>query len=213
MNVKCDYCDYKAVVHKDVGYLCSKHYMQYYRHGKVFNFTTRDKNEILFYGNYAEIVIRNIKSEEVCRVKVDLDDVDKIKDKTWSLQANNYIAHGAPPLYLHRFILGAKSDEEVDHVNGDKLDNRKCNIRFVTHGQNMFNQNKLRSSNTTGCIGVRVYSANGKYIARITVNKKIIHLGYFSDLKEAIKARIKAEKQYFGKFMGSNKKFEYLLNK
>lgn len=50
--------------------------MQYYRHGKVFNFTTRDKNEILFYDNYAEIVIRNIKSEEVCRVKVDLDDVD-----------------------------------------------------------------------------------------------------------------------------------------
>lgn len=112
--------------------------------------------------------------------------------------------------------MNAKCDycdyKAVVHVNGDKLDNRKCNLRFVTHGQNMFNQNKLRSSNTAGCIGVRVYSANGKYIARITVNKKIIHLGYFSDLKEAIKARIKAEKQYFGKFMSSNKKFEYLLD-
>lgn len=43
--------------------------------------------------------------------------------------------------------------------------------------------------------------------------KAVVHkdVGYFSDLKEAIKARIKAEKQYFGKFMGANKKFEYLL--
>lgn len=41
---------------------------------------------------------------------------------------------------------------------------------------------------------------------------KSVQIGYFSDLKEAIKARIKAEKRYFGKFMGANKQFEYLIN-
>lgn len=201
MNNKCDFCNSKAVAHKDIGYLCSKHYMQYRRHGKVSTVTTRDKNRIILHNDYAELVIRNISGEEVCTTKIDLDDLDRVSSKIWSLQNKGYIAHGAPPLYLHRFIMNAEQGLDVDHINGDIKDNRKSNLRICSHACNTRNRVNTQCRNTTGITGVRVYKPNGKFIARITVDKKVIHLGYFDSLERAIEARLDAEKTYFGEYI------------
>lgn len=200
MDNKCDFCNNKAIAHKDIGYVCGKHYMQYRRHGKVFAVTTRDKNRVILHDDHAELVIRNAHGEEVCTTKIDLDDLDRVSSKIWSLQNKGYIASGAPPLYLHRFIIGAKQGFDVDHINGDVKDNRKSNLRICSHANNTRNRINTQSRNTTGITGVRVYKPNGKFIARITVNKKIIHLGYFDSLEKAIEARLDAENKYFGEY-------------
>lgn len=89
----------------------------------------------------------------------------------------------APKILMHRLILGAKSGEMVDHINGNSLDNRRSNLRLATHKTNGQNRSKQRN-NTTGFKGVNKYR-NGKFRASIVVNRKSIHLGYFSSAMEA----------------------------
>lgn len=86
----------------------------------------------------------------------------------------------------------------IDHKNRNTLDNRKENLRICSQSQNSKNQSKPYNSN---CIfmGVSKNKFN-KFEARIGYNKKKIHLGTFVDLNDAIIARLKAEKEYFGDF-------------
>lgn len=82
-------------------------------------------------------------------------------------------------LYMHRHIMGATS--EVDHINQDKLDNRRKNLRQVSRSQNVYNVTK-RSDNTSGHKGV--YKAyNGKW--RVQVSRK--YYGIFDTFQEAVK--------------------------
>lgn len=98
---------------------------------------------------------------------------------------------------LHRVILGVnKSSIMVDHVNHDSLDNRKVNLRAVTSGENMQN-GRVKSNNTSGINGVSQVRNYKKWRSHIKVNDKSIHLGYFNNKKEALLARIAAEKKYF----------------
>lgn len=101
--------------------------------------------------------------------------------------------------YVHRFILKAKKGESVDHINGNKLDNRKENLRICTHQQNMCNT-KLSIKNKTGIKGVHWSEERQKWSAQITVNKKTIALGRFICFDEAVKARLLAEQQFHGEF-------------
>jgi hypothetical protein len=91
----------------------------------------------------------------------------------------------------------------VDHINGNKADNRKNNLRLVTASQNLMNT-KLRSDNTSGYKGVYYNKKNNKRYARITVNKKIINLGSFKNKEDAIKIRKDAEEKYFGEYSYNN---------
>ena len=84
---------------------------------------------------------------------------------------------------------------DVDHINHVRNDNRLCNLRFVTGSEN--NRNKSVSSrNTTGVTGVYFYKKLQKCVARISVDWKIIHLGYFETLEEAAAARAEANVKY-----------------
>ena len=74
----------------------------------------------------------------------------------------------------------------VDHINHDKSDNRKSNLRIVTSSQNNINRKRL-SSNTSGKTGVFQRGDSGKWRAFINVNKKKINLGTFADFDEAVK--------------------------
>ena len=85
---------------------------------------------------------------------------------------------------------------QIDHIDRDRLNDKIENLRLVTHVQN--NQNKsIRSDNKSGVTGVSWNKARQKYVARITKNGKHIHLGFFSELEDAIAARQKAEKELF----------------
>ena len=102
-------------------------------------------------------------------------------------------------IYLHRLIMKPKNGLLVDHINRDKLDNRRNNLRLCTHKENIRN-GKVRSTNTTGHKGVHLDKRTNNWIARICVDYKSIHLGVSASLEKAIEMRTNAEIKYFGEF-------------
>lgn len=105
---------------------------------------------------------------------------------------------------MHRIIMGAKHGDIIDHINGNKLDNRKENLRFCTARENSQN---LEHNHKVGYKGVyRQYNKCGGcyYIVKITVHGKTINLGKFSSQTEAGKTYDKAAKKYFGEFARLN---------
>jgi len=172
---------------------CIRHYNQYQEYGEIFKRTKYDPNEIINYDNYYEIVLYSgqSKQKEKARTKIDKDDLDKIKKYKWCF-GGKYVYSGAKPkIRLHRLILGKKEGYIIDHINGNTLDNRKCNLRFATKSQNCMNS----KSN-----GISFNKIKRKWIAQIQVNYKIIYLGCFNNKNEALKIRQIAEKKYFGEF-------------
>ncbi len=97
------------------------------------------------------------------------------------------------------FIYYKKQPLIIDHINGDRSDNRIKNLRSCTNAQNIMNTG-LRSHNTSGVTGVSLNKKLNKWVATIQLNRKEIHIGIFKDKKDAIKARKKAEVEYFGDF-------------
>jgi hypothetical protein len=87
---------------------------------------------------------------------------------------------------------------EIDHRNGDDVDNRWINLRLATTQENGRNR-RVHKSNTSGAKGVDFH--NGKWRARIIVGYKQLHLGSFSNFDDAVKARLGAERQHFGDFV------------
>lgn len=104
-------------------------------------------------------------------------------------------------VYMHRQILGLQAGDkgEGDHRSGDTLDNRRANLRIVSRIQNSVNR-KLLSNNKCGHRGIYWDWGRRKWRARITVNKKVIRLGRYADIEDAIAARIEAEELYFGEY-------------
>ena len=91
--------------------------------------------------------------------------------------------------------------KDVDHKDGNGCNNRWTNLRLASRGQNNHNNHNIRSDNKSGKAGVS-WSIVGKgWTARVKLDGKVIHLGYFkNDLQAAIKARREAELKYFGEF-------------
>lgn len=100
---------------------------------------------------------------------------------------------------MHREIMNAPKGIEVDHKNGNGLDNRKRNLRYATHQQNQMNKGP-QSNNKSGYPGVHLEKGSGKWIAYIKLDGKHINLGRFEILGDAVKVRKAAEKKYFGSF-------------
>ena len=100
---------------------------------------------------------------------------------------------------MHRFILGVVDNPEiqVDHLNGNPLDNTRSNIRLVTPSQNMQNR-PLLSHNKSGYIGVYWRSARSKWVARIQKNGKRRVLGHFDCKIEAAESYNKAALELYG---------------
>jgi len=81
---------------------------------------------------------------------------------------------------------------DIDHINGVKNDNRELNLRLVSAAENMKNM-RLNKSNSSGVMGVDQHKKTKRWRARITINSKKVHLGYFHSKDEAIAARKLAE--------------------
>ena len=140
----------------------------------------------------------------------DLEDYDKIKNYTWSRRNEGYAGctrkeNGKPRIYnAYRIIMGVEDSKlEVDHINGDKWDNRKCNLRIVTHADNTKNR-KLDKRNKSGYTGVKE-TKTGTWNAQIYCDGKCINLGTYKTKEEAVKARKAGEEKYFGKFAHENR--------
>ncbi len=102
-------------------------------------------------------------------------------------------------IYLHRAIMNAPDQMEIDHSNGNGLDNRRANLRVATHAQNQRNQ-KIPTHNTSGFKGASWHRAKGRWHARIVVTGKVRHLGYFTEIADAAAAYATASRELHGEF-------------
>lgn len=100
-------------------------------------------------------------------------------------------------VYMHRLLTQEVDGFEVDHVDGNKLNNQRANLRLVTGSQNMQNRHG-ESKSTTGYWGVYVKKGHDKkrFYARIMVNYQHFHLGYFETAEEAAVAASDGRAQY-----------------
>ena len=107
---------------------------------------------------------------------------------------------GKSKVYLHRLLMGVSDPTIIaDHINGNGLDNRRCNLRLCTTAENSRNQ-CVRKNNTSTAKGVSWYKHSGKWRAYIVINYKQKHLGYFDTVAQAEQAYIDAAQKYFGEF-------------
>lgn len=146
----------------------------------------------------------SVLHSDKCTILVDNDVAKDIKDRKWCVDSGGYpIARfGKTNIRLHDYVMAKTYKQKpeasfVDHINQDKLDNRRTNLRFVDGLRSSMNM-PLRSDNSTGVTGVsnRLKGGSKGYRAYITVNKKRIDLGTYKTLEDATNARRAAEDHY-----------------
>lgn len=136
------------------------------------------------------------------RFSIDADMVEIIKDKKFYRCRQGYGSeyltdcHG---IKLHEYLYPHKEGYEIDHINLNTFDNRRCNIRYCTHQQNQMNQ-PIQKNNTSGVSGVSWYAPRGKFRARIKISQCEIHLGYYGTFEEAVQARNVGMECMFGEY-------------
>lgn len=128
---------------------------------------------------------------------IDKEDWDMVKQTSWYVNSNGYLRSNKYGL-LSRYIMKEQLTEKllIDHINKNRLDNRKENLRVVTPKENMHNRTVTRNSKS-GHNGVTWVEKKNKWFSRIKSNGKITNLGYYENLEDAIKARKKAESELF----------------
>lgn len=197
----CEYCGTEIVNSKahriDGMELCRRHYLQWYRHHKFIEKTIYDPNDIILYENYAEIILRNKNGDVVATTKIDLEDVEKCRKYKWHWRRGRKktdtgyaiaTTSEKEKIHLHRYVLSYTGDDDVDHINHDGLDNRKANLRIVSHAVNLLNQKDDRK-------GVK-QTPSGKWQASITINYISIYLGTFDNYESAYDYRTQCEQNY-----------------
>jgi len=134
----------------------------------------------------------------------DKKDENLIRAHTWSI-ARGHIRTtiNGKTAYLHRLLLGVSDDIEIDHINLDKADNRRQNLRYATHSENQMNRG-LRKDNSSGYKGVCFDKRSKKYISYINANGKRRYLGYYDDKFSAAMAYDLAAERLHGKFAKFN---------
>ncbi len=117
--------------------------------------------------------------------RIDAEDVEYVAPWSWSLTSHGYAARGQridgrlTVIYLHRFLMNASDGIEVDHINGDRLDCRRSNLRLATRAQNR--QNTPSVGGASRHRGVAWSRPAGKWRAYGKVNGRQHHLGLFDD--------------------------------
>ncbi|WP_119775916.1 HNH endonuclease [Dehalobacter sp. MCB1] len=123
----------------------------------------------------------------------DKEDLDFVSNNYWHyLNKKDWYLRSTKFGLMHRALLGANSNEFVDHINRNRLDNRKSNLRIVTFQENM-NNKSLYKTNSSGHKGVKWNARLDKWQSQITHNKIRVHLGVYDELQDAIAARRTAE--------------------
>jgi HNH endonuclease len=143
---------------------------------------------------------------------VDDDDDNLLKDFSWHACGKKGHEYGATRkrktqefIYMHHMIAGRPPSGFVtDHINGNTLDNRKSNLRFVTVAQNVYNKRKQKSGRTSKFKGVYWAAHASMWRVRVAVDRKIFEIGYFKVELDAARAYDEAAKLHHGQWARIN---------
>lgn len=148
---------------------------------------------------------------------VDKEDYEFLSQWKWFARKNgiNWYASrqskkddGSPKtINMHSIILNPPKGMEIDHINGDGLDNRRSNLRLCFKFQNQRNS-KLRLCSSSGYKGVSFSKDRKKWRADIRIHGKLKNLGFFLSKEEAAIAYNKAAIKEFGEFAKLNEVIE-----
>lgn len=136
---------------------------------------------------------------------IDEDDYNFVKSLNLSIETKGYcqmrkqVNLKRKAYQLHRILMNAPHNMEVDHINGNKLDNRKCNLRIVSHSENCKNMPKFKS-NTSGYKGVTFRKDSNNWEAYISNNKRKIYIGTFNCPTVAWFAYVRAARELHEEF-------------
>ena len=130
----------------------------------------------------------------------DLEDLELIKQYNLQICTNGYVqcrkkGEKGEYLMVHNIIMKPPEGKEVDHIKGNRSDNRKSQLRFLTHQQNSQSRHK-----SNGCPGVYLDNKLKRHYVQIKVNGKNRHIGMRKEYREAVDLRNKVVKEYYGEF-------------
>lgn len=142
--------------------------------------------------------------------KIDAADAEMIGEMRWSASAHGYAravyndAGGKQTQYfMHRSVVSPAAWQHVDHIDGDKLNNTRANLRVCSMAENLANRGAQRNS-TTGFKGVSVCSQTGSFRAQLVARGKVYRIGRFKTAEEAARAYDRVAKEKCGEFARLN---------
>ena len=141
---------------------------------------------------------------------VDDMDYEKLNKYKWHTLSKKYTFYAVRKpksgvILMHREIMGLinKDNLQVDHKDGNGLNNQRSNLRICNNGQNQMNKGK-QSNNTSGYKGVNYKKEKNKWQANIEFKGKLSFLGYFATKEEAAKVYDKKARELFDEFAKTN---------
>ena len=141
---------------------------------------------------------------------VDDEDFEELSRFSWWYAKNGYAAttgsrkNGKKNTYMHIKLLGKKEGKITDHINGDRLDNRKENLRHVTVTQNLQNSLHRNGGASSKYKGVFWRKEMQKWRSRITIDKKMYELGYYKEERDAAWVYNVWAESFFGEYARLN---------
>ena len=149
------------------------------------------------------------------RFRIDCEDYALVAQYRWTMNAAGYfvasLGRKSNHIFLHRLIMNPPDGLYVDHIDGDKSNCQRSNMRLCSYTENNRNVG-LQQNNQCGYKGVYWASDRGKWRAEITVDRKHIHIGSFDSPIDAAEAYDEAAILYFGEYAKTNKMLG-LINK
>ena len=199
-NCKCDLCGNTCV--KNITYLKRHIATMCPDCARFSSYDNKDDCENTFEYKDDYVIVNG-------KVLFDLDDLELIQSYNRHICISTggyaYFTHHGKECFLHRLLMGLPIAYDnqtkliVDHINGNRLDNRRSNLRICKKEMNPINC-KTYKNNTSGCKGVTWSKRLNKWQVMLYCNKQRHYLGIYSDYDEAVKVRKEAEEKYFGEF-------------
>lgn len=221
----CDICNREIKKKNRLGgyTLCQKHRHQLYKYGKFLDNIPRTVHDLNDYKiDYAHNTVTfnmyNQKSVFTASFVADLEDIEKLKYHKWRLNKDGYAITGGKTTGRNasNVVLGIdsrKNNHIIDHINGNRLDNRKCNLRIVTTQQNALNRCQ-DSKSKLPTKGIYWNASRNKWESKIAFGGITVHFTRQNDIAVAAFQRYVAEKLVFREFSRTDElnKLKHLSN-
>ena len=207
---KCDICgrvvnksnySIRIINGRNIG-LCGKHYGQYSKYQKFLDnspYSQSEPNEYEITDKGVWIYCYNKKGEFMGKFIIDIEDLDEVIKHKWRMWNNIFCTGNTNIVLIHQFLMKPKENQVVDHINGDRSDNRRCNLRITTQSNNCINK-ELQSNNKSGVAGVCWDKDRERWAPEIAIGRKKCHLGRYKKFEDAVYARYIAELTLFDEY-------------